>query len=494
MDGKDPVDPGVYSELNETDVLFLIDGTGSMRRYFGLTANAVAALSSKYVGDLDLQFAVAMYGDYTSRGATELTSPMQYRYLRSMDTIFEEGEFDNLSNVELYLDDALADKPEASNSALYRAVTETPWRGTAKKMIIHIADHGDRRSPPDALLEVMRSNRVIYSPIAVRGDGVIGASDNFVTHSGVIEQKHRTINGSPLAFVAAVTYENEAGAGSTQEDVEYTAILQSLRFSMDLSEKLRDRLVEEQFGTQTDPQSPTGPTPTSPNEAVLYPPGHAALTDAIFEMLRPDLPGLDAKPENRTLAVTGFVETTPIGQEDPNWENFAALVPSRVTHLQTAFERLCLGLQDNDASEDMYEAIKTLIEVLTGDQLDDPREVEAYFNDREKLPLSTQTLLGNGLPRLIGDLANPTPAARSRVKHFTREVCRSATLVKLVNSGARLRRPYDGDGDLVWSEQTRSYDYRNAVLHNWVYTDAFEFYTTFLPLDYLPRLPENASR
>ena len=52
------------SNLRAADVVFLIDGSKSMREYFKLVADSLSNFTTEYIGNPDYRFGVAMYGDF----------------------------------------------------------------------------------------------------------------------------------------------------------------------------------------------------------------------------------------------------------------------------------------------------------------------------------------------------------------------------------------------------------------------------------------------
>jgi len=472
-----------YELLNSGDILFLIDGTKSMRDYFGLVARAVSSLAEQYVGNLSYQLGVAMYGDFLSPGATNYGNPLQYKQEIDLAPLYDGTEFEGLSDATLFIDDALSDKPEAANAALFTAVRETTWRGEKPKFIIHIADHGDRTPPSDALIAEMGEKNVFYIPVAVRGEGVISASERFVDDADYINSRHRTAGGLGLALPPAVTYDGRiAGAG---ED-EYEFVFRALATAAELGEEMKRVVIDAIFANLEANQ-----VEEPAEDTARYLPGHAELTKAAIELFVGDIEALKAKDASqRTVAARGFVPTQPLGVDDTDWDYFAAIEPGKSGDLRFAFENACTKFADGDVLEPVEEALRKTLEVFTGDEVTS-NELSTYFSDRDSIPLSTQTLLGDGILRLLGELNDPN--AKERVENYQREFCRTAKLLSLVEGNKRISNPYEfrdgNDGDLIWREDSKTYVHRNATSHNWIYTDVFETRTVFLPLAYMPGIP-----
>lgn len=473
--GEDDVGSAAPLELlNRADILFLIDGTKSMEPYFKLVSDAVTTASADFLGNVNIQFGAAIYGDFVRPSARGLDDEMQFSTVIELDSIIDGDEFEDLPQTTLFIRDPLRDKPEAAHAALYRAVNTTGWRGDSPKYVIHIADHGDRVRPPQALLDALISEKIIYLPVAVRGEAVSPASDRFVEDAREIFERHLSPNGEPLAVAPLVTYTR----GTVNRANEYSAILSAVRSSMELGNKARDITLDELYG-RTSP----GDTATS-----RYVPGYAALTRAAMDLYLGETAISAADVEKRTIAARGYVKTARVGDLETNWDYFAEIRASDLDLLERNFETLCYKILDSDAREANANAIWVLIETLTGDKLRDMDDFAAYLNDRDKIPLAKQTILGPGLLQLATALSDTSPEAKARLGKFQRSVCRTAKLMELVQGRVKLDNPFEQrngvEGDLIWRDV--AYTHRNGYPHSWIFTDDFQETSIFLPLSYLP--------
>ena len=287
-----------YDLLNAADILFLIDGTASMEVYYDLVARAIGQVSDDYIGNFDYQFGVAMYGDYLDIKNVGIGDAMQFRYVETLTSIQTGEEFSDLSDAELFIDDALKDKPEASNEALRLAVLDTAWRGTSPRFVIHIADHGDRVPPNQDLIEALSDNNIIYMPIAVRGSEVLDASENFIRHSQLISERHVLESGQSLALPPNVTYR----AGAAVNGDEYQAIAQALNGAIGFGEAVRQDVIDLLFNRGAE-------VPEVETDSSNFPPGYSDLTAAAVELFFGDLEDIrgDVDIENRTIAAIGYI-------------------------------------------------------------------------------------------------------------------------------------------------------------------------------------------
>ncbi len=470
----------IFDTLSKTDVLFLIDGTKSMKDYFSIVSDSVKTLSRKFVGDPQMRFGVAMYGDYLDPARTDLGDPMQFRFPVPLAPLTRGTEFDNLASENLYIADPMSDKMEPTNGALYEAVTTTAWRGVPT-WIIHIADHGDRNPPTEKLLEVMKKNSIFYVPIPVRGEAVLPESDLFFEHSNIIRKQHVTDEGAQLTVAVEKTYNDLVDDPAA----ERKAISRALLAAMQNGEDLRKEALKLAYDQQSQTKG-TGSNSSLPN-------GYANVFEAGVEIyLKAFKNNLGTNDiTRRTIATEGYVETVPVGEPETNWDYFASLPPNAAHELLEALNGACRAVGDGDSSEIIVQSTIKIMSVLTGDPIQEGEDFYDYWRNRANLPLATQTLFrANDLREMLTDFLNGNDL--QRILAHKKEFCRSAVLVGLMVSTERLDKPFEFDengnrGDLVWRRDSENYTYRNASEHNWLYIDEFGRRVYFLPLDFLPK-------
>ena len=444
--------------LEAVDILFLIDATKSMREYFAIVANAVRAVSDERASTTT-RFGAILYGDYLKRGARGLDAPMQYRTAVELTEIISGDEFDGLPTERLFIEDASRDKPEAAFAALYQAIRTAEWREGSVRFVIHVADHGDRRTADAALADLMREERVFYVPVAVRGEYIPRFNNAFVTQTRDLLSR-LTSGGTAMGIPTQVTFEG----GTTQtRDAALGSLLKSLRASTELQEVITRDVTAALRGHE-------GP---SAAESSRYPPGFAQLVEAARRIYGIEDEGLDQSIEGRTLAAPGFI-AVPADGESANWQFQIALDPGKgdLLRLIQDFDLLCKSLLDSDSQNDLSAALRSVIEVLTGDILsNDNARFYAYFNERDEIPLVTRTILGDGILDLGRDLQSYSEIAAERVEKYRREACRTSRLLRLMDSDRLVPRPYErlpdgSQGDLVWDNESQTFnDLRSRPFH-----------------------------
>jgi hypothetical protein len=307
----------------------------------------------------------------------------------------------------------------------------------------------------------MKENNIFYIPVAVKGEGVIGASDKFVKQANLIFQKHRTASNLPMALEPIVTYQ--------QNIDELEAIAQALVGSLDTGKRAERERQSEIFGNEGE-QSLAANT---------LPPGFAALTQAAKELFLPE-----ASDEDFTnIAAKGYVETAGIGEKESNWDYFVTLDNTELLELNRSMETVCLTIGGSNDEKVISESIRQMIESLTGDKLTTD-DLKDYWKDRNSIPLVTQTLLGDGMKRFLSDYSDT-----DKLSKYKKAFCRGYELTRLMKAKKKLPNPYDG-ASLVWTGDF--YESEGAVYHNWLYKDFFERGYYYLPLTYLPGWESNS--
>jgi hypothetical protein len=157
------------------------------------------------------------------------------------------------------------------------------------------------------------------------------------------------------------------------------------------------------------------------------------------------------------------------------------------------FDILCKSMSDSNAQGELSNALRSVIEVLTGDVLGtDSERFYGYFDQRSEIPLVARTILGDGILDLGNDMKSFADAQKDRVERYRRETCRTSTLLRLMDADRIVERPYETDtngkkGDLTWDDAAMTYTDRNSREFTWTVIGLFDVRTIYLPLSYLPR-------
>lgn len=473
------------SLLDSVDVLFVMDATASMTDYFPMVAEEVADIALARASTTN-RFGAVMYGDFLSTRAMDPGAPMQIKTAVPLTEIYGGDEFATLQTADLFIVDPVGDKPEAAFAALHQAITAEDWRADGVRIVVHIADHGDRGPAPDALVDLMTAQNVLYVPIAVLGEFIAGVNGGFVSQTRDLLDRTR-IDGVPMGIDTQLTY--DATRGGQSDDEARLRIRQSLRGATELQDVISTQIASILLSGEE----------STVAESNRYPPGYAQLVAAARKIYGIDLDDVQSSAEARTLAAKGYVAVPPDGTSD-DWDYFAAISPNDVKLLSEQFDILCKSMHDTGAEGLLSNALREVIEILTGDVLSRNNALYfAYFDNRDDIPLVNRTILGDGVFELGQDLGSLSKTTRTRVEAYRREACRTRKLLKLIDSNLRVERPFeigpDGrPGDLVWDQVEQDYDDLTSRKYIWPRIGIGNVQTIYLPLDYMPRPYDEVGR
>ena len=423
------------SNLRAADVVFLIDGSKSMKEYFKLVAESLTDFTKDYIGNPDYRFGVAMYGDFLSPAKTSIGDPVDFKVIRDLKADYS-GDFRTIANAELMAKDALSDKAEAVHTSVYEAARSFSWAKDKPHFLIHIADHGDRQKPTDTVYRELAKNNIFYIPIAVEGEAIIKESEIFVSHTKEYLRSYRTLNGDPMSVEAIVSY--GPGKNSARENIAVA-------------------LVEA-----------TNTVSTLEGKGTILPTLGAAFRD-IFKITNDDV--ID------TMAAIGNIKTSEIGELENNWDYFVALDKQELQQIKDLSEEVCYTLDTGNSAKTAETAILKIVQILTGDKKS-PQQLAQQMREGS-IPLQTATIIGDGMTDLL-----VRASTGDGLSDYTKEFCRTQILTDNIKKSLRINAPEEGQ-DLEWNGE--SYDALATVEFDWTYQDELGRETIYLPLDYLPR-------
>ena len=425
------------SNLRAADVVFLIDGSKSMREYFQIVAESLSNFTSDYLGNPDYRFGVAMYGDYQSAAKTNIGDPLDFRVVRRLKPIYT-NKFGEIANTDLFIKDALKDKSEAVHAGIYETARTFSWENGKPHFLIHIADHGDRVQPSNAVIAELKARNIFYIPIAVEGEAILKESRDFVNQASRYFQLHKGPNGNPMSVDAIVSY---GDGNKTARDAISDALVEA------------SNVVSIAEGDVKGDILPT----------------LAPAVKSIFNI--PDTDDIDS------IAAVGNIATAGIGQSEMNWDYFVALDRKEISDIKRLAEDVCSNLGTGDSVETATDAIIGIVQTLTGDDKT-PEQLVKQLQEGS-IPLQTQTIIGDGLADFL--LRSTTG---ERIEEYKKEFCRTEILLDGMQRGTKIENPEDGE-DIVWNGDF--YDLEDGKDFEWVFTDDLGREIFYLPIDYLPR-------
>lgn len=232
--------------LRRIDLLFLVDATESMERYFPAVAEAVEIFARERLrrgaaSDIDLRVAVAVYGDYVGSraGIDDVAFEVVTRF---HDPSVGGGELQRLRDFATAYArraprDTHGDFREASLAALVRAARDADWRPDAGlRTIVHLADHGSRDagatsgegrstlvetlSTRDAV-DALTLGELVYIPISVLGRGPSEGQAGARARAAFVDQARDILRKTGLDDTVLQTYGpgRDEAAGAARDQV-----------------------------------------------------------------------------------------------------------------------------------------------------------------------------------------------------------------------------------------------------------------------------------
>jgi hypothetical protein len=449
-----------------------------MQTYFDIVADVVETVTNEKASTA-IRFGVVTYGDFLRANDQSIDADMQIETVIELTEIFTGDEFEDLRDADLFIKDALGDKPEAAFAAVYQAVEDADWRlDEGLRFVIHIGDHGDRTGAPNALRDLLLEKEIFYAPIPVRGEYIENFNNDFVVQTRMLVAA-LSVDDQVWGLAGKPTFES----GEEQSNaVARREILRALRGFTEVDQivtrDIANAILNRDVGSLSD--------------SARYPAGFAQVVNTAKQIYGIDVDSVADGVEQRTVSAEGFIEA---GLQDTaqDWEYFAAIAPRGLGVLIQDFDLLCSSLGDSNAQEDLSVALRSIIEVLTGDILStDNERFYRYFDDRDNIPLVNRTILGDGILDLGRDLQRFGGDAAGRVEDYRKETCRTSRLLRLMDSDRLVPVPYDitpngEQGDLVWDAASRTYNDRRSRPFTWTTINVFNVPTVYLPLAYLPQ-------
>ena len=427
------------SNLRAADVVFLIDGSKSMSKYFGLVAESLTKFTKTYMGNSNYRFGVAMYGDFKATTKTSIGDPIDYEVLLDLQPN-RLGNFSSVENAELLILDVLKDKSEAAHAAVFETAKTFQWTEKSKPhFLIHIADHGDRQRPGKKVFNALADDNIFYIPIAVEGEAVLTESQTFINDSKIFAKNYTTANGNPMAVEAIKSYGN--GQSNARENID-------------------NALIEATSGW--------------PDLA-----GGSSSGD-ILPMLAPaakEIFNISAGDDIQVLAATGYIETANVGDPEKNWDYFVSLNEADAADLRDDMEEICDKLGRGDDVKTITKTIFSIVRLLTNDKKSED-ELIAIWRERS-IPLQTETIIGSGIRSMLLKASNDLD-----LTPYKKEFCRTSLLLELMQKNFKLKIAEE-NVDLIWQEEY--FVEKDKVKFKWRYTDLNGNTRFFLPLSYLPR-------
>lgn len=478
--------------LQTADILFVIDGSESMERYFRSVVDAAIGFAEDLTGSgINARFGAVVYSDYLDTLGIPDTV--------SIATIAEFGDPGDASNLNRLTDtadvqrrvqDVHRDLPEAPFAALARSIEPgyLDWSDEAGiRLVVWIGDIGNRepgehttRGATPKLTEAMdalaladavmtsvpddRRSVIILGAINVPGRGGDEARDDFLRDYAEVADILADEYLPQLPALSVTT------SGSDAERVAQSRIREALEDLVDIVRTTEFIVAEGDLGAAAEAAGTEAGLPTF------------EISGAVAERLGL-LPagGEAAIGDGEVLAVESYYVRQDLrdGPGQAQFEYWLGLRLEEIIDLSNAMTAFCDKLETFNFANELNDAYGGVLEAVTRDQLPEAMTPAEFLERTLSVPKSEfSSFLSQPAYQWFESLMGDVDALRE----FREDICIKAQLVNYVRQGKRV-----DPADLVM-EAGRVVLRDGAELEDfawdWIPAGGIRYF--FFPLDFLP--------
>jgi hypothetical protein len=487
----------IVRSAEQIDVMFVIDNTASMDRYFSPIARAVSRWAKETSGKLQtsgrkigrIRFGASVYGDYRDRNRPSIAD-MDFRLVAQLDGDTFKLER-ALTGVGPTFADAIGDQPEAGYAALVRAAQETFWAADAGyRLLVWIGDQGVQREP----------GKLAFDPVDfTQVQRVLGEHKVFLTAINVagsrpetstfLDDAKRILDRSKMALGVPPVRTSE-GSAIAREEPEFAAqrVTQLLDVVLFYSQKVPE-WIQSQRG-----KTPEGAPPKQAETVSLTPKSSdlpltklvdvSDLKDGLFKRM-----GLTPEEVERVLNLKQLMTRGFVSYDDKqrNIAFFAAMEPSRFSLFHGSLTELCRAMSDDDDLRNrMLGLMLTLAHNLGGDPYSPSETIAEYF---DRIIFIPKRHFASWLDQSATDFANVWGTATPEKKHQLKfSACRSAYLLQQMSLGNKVASTDDLDFDGALGKiQLKAGRESSLQPYSWLWSTESKIEYYFVPAEYLPK-------
>nr|VFJ44646.1 MAG: hypothetical protein BECKFM1743A_GA0114220_100197 [Candidatus Kentron sp. FM]VFJ45000.1 MAG: hypothetical protein BECKFM1743C_GA0114222_100197 [Candidatus Kentron sp. FM]VFK06627.1 MAG: hypothetical protein BECKFM1743B_GA0114221_100217 [Candidatus Kentron sp. FM] len=464
-------------QIEGIDILFVIDGTKSMGRYYQPIIDAIEniALEAKRQ-NLRMRFALVVYGDYRGRSGIPETVEM-----KTVAEFSEVGRTNALRRLLRIRDNPLSnihgDSPESPSEAPYAAIiaglqrVEKKWAlDSLLRLVVWIGDHGNRElgrhrtadgwleeyvSAP-AVFKALKDNNAAFTALHVRGDQwSADFSPDFPYDAEAViagmGDQHLPVQDAGMELWFDAGKFRRAVEGRVQQIIETSVIL-------------REHITLTSApgaNTALDLRLPT-----------------ARLAN---HYLQNDL-RLSAETIRK---VTGEVQEITTGvvyydADDPAFEFWLALRRQEFNELERSVGDLCRALESTDFYDEIKDTMASVLEAVTFERPRDDENIAEFLKKRFSIPKPHfSKLLDRSLEEFVDWWFAEGNTEDKR--NFATQVCRKDKMLDYVRRGERVALEDIEFNAGRWRLKRRAK--REKFAWDWSISSGIRYY--FVPLEYL---------
>lgn len=465
--------------VRNVDILFVIDNTDSMSKYFRPIAQAVQQAAGTIAADRKggiYRFAAAVYGDY--RDTSVNPQNMDFRLFPFNSN---PASLAQLLEVPTY-GDVFGDNPEAGFAAIKRAVAEARWGAEAGyRIVFWIGDHGNRpvgqneRTSAADVRAALRAKQVAaLIPINVAGKYNEKDNGNFIRQANEITQQQLPKDRREVLCCYAIQTHDEGKKVNDGEDAG-RRVRNFVEYIFQVSRELPEWIKAQRAQPETGDQPLSGRSQASDLPLV-------ELREAALRARNLSSEAVKLVYQTKSLMTDGFVRYN----EKRKALDFWVVIQEKDLHLLNYVAKsLCSALRGTDPRSAVDSTFKQLTSVTSGDPFDPAKEQLSEFLQR--ILFLPKEHFSELLSMKLDEFSRwwGENAAQKKGQDLRANVCRSQFLLDKVSQKERV----DLDGLTLLDARSGSWGTKDGIKPRtfkwlWELENGFEVY--YLPANYLP--------
>lgn len=428
----------IGDNAKNADIVFLIDATKSMDKYFSIVKKAIISISQRVaVHHGRVRIGIATYGDYLSK-SNPTKDNLQFKKVSSLSFLdANKGEIllKKINKISLFSNDAIHDKTEAPYAAIIKSTESFEWAdASGNRLLIWIADHGnhdgtkglDKLGSTDIYNEKQVSDSLSNKKISLVAIHVSGdaksAQQRTVLADRFIKQATKIINLNQLpSFGPYSTSKKQDDLTSTQRNIE-----EVLGYILDFSEDLPKYLYCKTHNCKS-------------TSSYIAQESHpvAIFRNEFLMKMGISKNDLDKYKDLTQVITEGFVSHQKATNDLEFW---VALDPRTFHKILGTTVDLCFGLRDTSVGRAIDAMILDLTRAYGGDPYDPDNEtISTYLERILSIPKESFDTL---LDITRSDIEKKVLASPKFVKELRDRVCISAKLLGMVRDGEKIDPKY----------------------------------------------------
>lgn len=491
----------LVKDSKNIDILFLIDNTESMTKYFKPIANAVSSWSNmlhKHFTDKaidgEIRFGAAIYGDYNDASNISVNN---FDYTKLTRFRSDASSFKKIFKDISPFNDDLNDPPEAGFAALYKSLNDFEWSpNAAYKVIVWITDQGVRKKgdkeilSADILRPYFEDKGVALSTIFVssKKSDITQLKKNV---NNLLQKKlsleNRKMFGTNIVSTGLVKTDKKTKSDPQRAAFAVKSILSSI---FNASNSLIAEILSERG------ESPNSTTLANKTNNNLLPVDLPILqlidvSDITHGVIRQK--GFDSKKDikkilklNQEMGV-GYLKYK--GSLSKSRSFYATVQPETLSiFLVPVFHQTCKTMsKGGDIGKKLHQSLVNLTYGLSGDQYTPPETVSSYL---ERLLFIPKNSFASWLDKEPNDIYTYWENANDKEREKIRlSVCQTAYLLQQMEAGRRVK----SRNSLIWDNpSTGKLKLRNdndEKEFHWLWSTESGFSFYYIPIEYFPQDP-----